>query len=557
MTKRYKTGEFAELIGVSVKTLQRWDNSNKLKANRNPSNMRFYTHEQYEQYVKEHERSYNISQRKQNPGIDASAFLLPERERLIVRQLRDFIENNENYYAVLIAGIRQTGKTTILRQLQVEYPDSIYIDLSAGKAGQMILDDIKFDGQTKLLLLDEITYLDDYEPVSQHIYNMSTRYRFKVILTGSSSAHITKLSMTKLGGRALLMRLPSIMFIEYLYLTGRIQSYDDYSNVTNVDFSDYLMLKGLENLRTQFDKNYFDTFYSEVETSNERCFMGNSYVELNKNDLLHMSNLIAYKLSEAASYDKSLGHKLKIAGKEYSSLKKLPDIKPVKWSKIDLSDAFITESYSEVQTITIKDKCRVLQFLLWAGLANIEFTKTSVYDELMDTGYILNRLKKITKSSELMQLFRDVSICLTSPLFYTRLGTDIISRMNVDIDNLCRGELLGKMLEVYIRGAVTLRSVNRIMSIVKLNFIDIQGEVDIFDDDTQLLCEVACWDKPADEVNLHRYYPNTALIRICATDSISEPYNCYHRIPYAKLCCMLDTGDIYKLQKTKANDEIQ
>ena len=47
----YKPKEFAELIGVSVKTLQRWDNDNKLKAYRTPTNRRYYTYEQYLKYA--------------------------------------------------------------------------------------------------------------------------------------------------------------------------------------------------------------------------------------------------------------------------------------------------------------------------------------------------------------------------------------------------------------------------------------------------------------------------------------------------------------------------
>ncbi|MEO1428435.1 MAG: IS607 family transposase [Cyanobacteria bacterium J06633_8] len=39
----YKPHEFAKLIGVSVKTLQRWDNQGKLPAKRTPSNYRYYT----------------------------------------------------------------------------------------------------------------------------------------------------------------------------------------------------------------------------------------------------------------------------------------------------------------------------------------------------------------------------------------------------------------------------------------------------------------------------------------------------------------------------------
>ena len=48
----FKPNEFAEMIGVSVKTLQRWDNEGKLKAKRTPTDRRYYTHQQYIEYVK-------------------------------------------------------------------------------------------------------------------------------------------------------------------------------------------------------------------------------------------------------------------------------------------------------------------------------------------------------------------------------------------------------------------------------------------------------------------------------------------------------------------------
>lgn len=47
----YKPHEFAEMIGVSVKTLQRWDNEGKLKAFRTPTDRRYYTHKQYVDYA--------------------------------------------------------------------------------------------------------------------------------------------------------------------------------------------------------------------------------------------------------------------------------------------------------------------------------------------------------------------------------------------------------------------------------------------------------------------------------------------------------------------------
>ena len=48
--KNYKSKDFSELLGVSVKTLQRWDREGILKANRSPTDRRYYTYDQYLQF---------------------------------------------------------------------------------------------------------------------------------------------------------------------------------------------------------------------------------------------------------------------------------------------------------------------------------------------------------------------------------------------------------------------------------------------------------------------------------------------------------------------------
>lgn len=47
----YKPKEFAQLIGRSVLTLQRWDKQGILSAKRSPTDRRYYTHEQYLEYL--------------------------------------------------------------------------------------------------------------------------------------------------------------------------------------------------------------------------------------------------------------------------------------------------------------------------------------------------------------------------------------------------------------------------------------------------------------------------------------------------------------------------
>lgn len=47
----YSPCKFAALVGVSVRTLQRWDLEGVLIAYRNPKGRRYYTHEQYLSYT--------------------------------------------------------------------------------------------------------------------------------------------------------------------------------------------------------------------------------------------------------------------------------------------------------------------------------------------------------------------------------------------------------------------------------------------------------------------------------------------------------------------------
>lgn len=47
----YTPKQFAERIGKSVKTLQRWDNDGIFKARRTPTNRRYYTEEDLQLYL--------------------------------------------------------------------------------------------------------------------------------------------------------------------------------------------------------------------------------------------------------------------------------------------------------------------------------------------------------------------------------------------------------------------------------------------------------------------------------------------------------------------------
>ena len=55
-----KPKEMADRLGVTVRTLQIWDVKGILKANRTPTNRRYYTEEQYLNYVNNKQDVANI-----------------------------------------------------------------------------------------------------------------------------------------------------------------------------------------------------------------------------------------------------------------------------------------------------------------------------------------------------------------------------------------------------------------------------------------------------------------------------------------------------------------
>lgn len=79
----YKPKEFAELLNVSVKTLQRWDREKTLVANRTPTNRRYYTYDQYLQF--------------KGIGRDADSRKIVIYTRVSTRNQADDLENQVDF----------------------------------------------------------------------------------------------------------------------------------------------------------------------------------------------------------------------------------------------------------------------------------------------------------------------------------------------------------------------------------------------------------------------------------------------------------------------------
>ena len=114
------------------------------------------------------------------------------------------------------------------------------------------------------------------------------------------------------------------------------------------------------------------------------------------------------------------------------------------------------------------------------------------------------------------------------------------------------------MLELYVRGGIAMQSSGTILTSKKLKYINDDGsevgEVDIWNFGHLLLCELGTDNKKDSQLNLREYFKDIPLIRVGSSRTNEHFTGEIHRIPYAKLCCMVDTGDIFKLEKTKIKD---
>lgn len=91
----YKVNEMAQKLGVSIKTLQRWDNSGKFKAKRTPSGHRYYTEDQYLSYM-------GIELDKPKRKQIAYTRVSSRGQQTDLKNQINFIKNYTNHHGIVI-----------------------------------------------------------------------------------------------------------------------------------------------------------------------------------------------------------------------------------------------------------------------------------------------------------------------------------------------------------------------------------------------------------------------------------------------------------------------
>ena len=131
----------------------------------------------------------------------------------------------------IITGARQTGKSTLLKQLEIYCKGAniqvVFLNLEnraiLAELNENPLNLLKFmpeQASRAVALIDEIQYLDDPSNFLKLLYDEHAD-KLKVVATGSSAFYIDKKFRDSLAGRKKIFQLYTCSFDEYLVLGGK------------------------------------------------------------------------------------------------------------------------------------------------------------------------------------------------------------------------------------------------------------------------------------------------------------------------------------------------
>ena len=159
------------------------------------------------------------------------------KKRLLYFELKKLMDHKN---ALLITGMRQVGKTTLMRQVfEGLKGQKLWFDFD-NPLDQKIFEDIDYNliyarlrsmvGKDKGRLSVFIDEIQNFPEITRVIKYLLDHYGIKFYLTGSSNFYLKNLFPESLSGRKFLYQLPPLSFQEYLYFKDiislkEVQSY--------------------------------------------------------------------------------------------------------------------------------------------------------------------------------------------------------------------------------------------------------------------------------------------------------------------------------------------
>jgi len=210
----------------------------------------------------------------------------------------ELIKYSDKKEALVITGMRQVGKTTLMRQLYdyISDREKLWFDFE-NPLDVKVFEDIDYNNIYKrlddlvggakdkkiLVFIDEIQIFPEITKIIKYLLD---HYQVKFIVTGSSNYYLKNLFPESLSGRKFLFQLDPLSFREYLYFQDRISPdeigdlklLDAIGNNTvfvhkkfETDYDDFLRYGGFpavvlekdKEVKRQILKNIFASFFEK------------------------------------------------------------------------------------------------------------------------------------------------------------------------------------------------------------------------------------------------------------------------------------------------------
>ncbi|MEI7426022.1 MAG: ATP-binding protein [Candidatus Moraniibacteriota bacterium] len=184
------------------------------------------------------------------------------KKRALFSQLTGYLDKKE---AIIITGMRQVGKTTLMRQLydRISDKEKLWFDFE-NPLDVKVFEDIDYNniykrlvilvGNSKLkklfVCIDEIQIFPEITKIIKYLID---HYQIKFIVTGSSNYYLKNLFPESLSGRKFLFQLNPLSFQEYLYFQNKI----------NVNELETEQISGAIKKSTLFVHKKFQTDYED------------------------------------------------------------------------------------------------------------------------------------------------------------------------------------------------------------------------------------------------------------------------------------------------------
>jgi len=178
----------------------------------------------------------------------------------------------------ILTGARQTGKSTLLRQLEaycknIQKQPCIFLNLEnkailseLDKSPLNLLNFLPFTTEKVVVLIDEVQYLKDPTNFLKLLYDEHAAI-LKIVATGSSAFYLDKRFKDSLAGRKKIFRLLTCSFDEYLRLSGKDELLDE---INRLSANSQTKTPHLEYLRNEWEMYMLYGGYPAVATEPNR-----------------------------------------------------------------------------------------------------------------------------------------------------------------------------------------------------------------------------------------------------------------------------------------------